>query len=217
MTTLRPALRRLAAVSGLALVAAAPAPAARYAQGEEVEVTGRVTDLDGEPLAGVEVVLAGHRKNFDVWGFQWQRRGESAVSATTDAAGAYSLVWRWDRFYNRFRLAAGIRQSVGGEETWWEVASADLTRAVRRGSPVIANLTVESADEVRSLQAFVEGLSGDDARRVYRELGKPDKVSKVQRARHVEVTWWYFERGMLYRFVDGRLDSSESFEPVEPI
>lgn len=209
----RPAL----AASVLAILAAVvvtPAESARYARGEVVVVTGRVADADGQPLAGVEVVLSGHRRDLDLWNLKMNDRGRSDLSAVTDDKGSYSIDWRWDPFYNRFKLSAGIRQTIGGEDTFWEVAAADLTRAVKRGSPVVANLTIERAGEVRDLQAFVAALDGDDARRVYQELGKPDKVRKIQLPRHEEVTWWYFDRGMMYRFVDGRLDSSESFEPV---
>ena len=39
-------------------------------------------------------------------------------------------------------------------------------------------------------------------------------MQSVELADHREVAWWYFDRGMLYRFVDGRLESSTSFEPV---
>ena len=208
-------LARLALAStALALLLTAPAAAARYSKDEVVTVTGIVADLDGNPLSGVEVVVSGHRRDFDVWNFKSRERGESDLTAFTDDKGSFSIDWRWDPFYNRFRVSAGIRQTIAGEENWWEVAAADLTRAMKRGSPVVANLAIERADEVRSLQAFVEGLGSDDARRVYQELGKPDKVRKIQLPRHEEVTWWYFDRGMMYRFVDGRLDSSESFEPV---
>lgn len=198
----------------LALAVAAPAHAARYTRGEEIVVTGRVTDADGQPLPGVEVVLTGHRRDFDVWSFKMSARGRSSLTATTDVKGSFEIRWRWDPFYNRFNLSAGIRQTIGGEETWWEVGASELTRAMKRGSPVVANLTIENADDVRSLQAFVAALESADAKRVYQELGKPDKVRKIQLPRHEEVTWWYFDRGMMYRFVDGRLDSSESFEPV---
>lgn len=208
-------LRRLAlAGSVLAVLAAAPAESARYAKGEIVVVAGRVADAEGQPLPGVEVVLSGHRRNLDVWNLKMNDRGRSDLSAITDDKGMYSISWRWDPFYNRFALSAGIRQTIGGEDTWWEVAASDLTRAMKRGSPVVGNLTIERADEVRSLQAFVAALDSDDAQRVYQELGKPDKVRKIQLPRHEEVTWWYFDRGMMYRFVDGRLESSESFEPV---
>ena len=202
------------AASVLAILAAAPAESARYARGETVVVTGRVADAAGQPLPGVEVVLSGHRRDLDLWSLKMNDRGRSDLSAITDDKGSYSIDWRWDPFYNRFGLAAGIRQTIGGEETFWEVATADLTRAVKRGSPVVANLTIERAAEVRDLQAFVAAVDSDDAVRVYQELGKPDKVRKIQLPRHEEVTWWYFDRGMMYRFVDGRLDSSESFEPV---
>lgn len=206
--------RLVLAGSVLAILATAPAESARYARGELVVVTGRVADAEGQPLPGVEVILSGHRRDLDLWNLKMSERGHSDLSAITAGDGAYTIDWRWDPFYNRFGLSAGIRQTIGGEETFWEVASADLTRAVKRGSPVVANLTIERAAEVRELQAFVATLDGDDARRVYQELGKPDKVRKIQLPRHEEVTWWYFDRGMMYRFVDGRLDSSESFEPV---
>ena len=213
LVSIRIAVALLAATTALGLPVAAAA-ARPYAPGEEVEISGVVSDASGQPLAGLEVVLTGYRKSFDVWSFQSRRRGDSALTATTDEKGGFTIRWKWDKFYNRFHLVAGIRKGASGEDDWWRVAELDLTRAMKRGSPVVAHPLVAAPEEVRSLQAFVASLNSTDTRRVYQELGKPDKVKSVELADHREVTWWYFDRGMLYRFVDGRLESSTSFEPV---
>ena len=203
----------LVACLAMALPVAADA-AQPYAPGEQVKVSGIVSDAEGRPLPGLEVVLTGHRRSFDVWSWQRHKRGASSLTTTTDDQGAFTILWRWDKFYNRFVIAAGIGRDGNDEDSWWRVVELDLTRSMKRGSPVVANLLVEKPEEVRSLQAFVASLGSIDTRRVYQELGKPDKVQSVELSRYREVTWWYFDKGMLYRFVDGRLDSSESFEPV---
>jgi hypothetical protein len=67
---------------------------------------------------------------------------------------------------------------------------------------------------VRTLRAFVDSIDSDDERRVYREQGKPDRVEARTGAAD-EAAWWYFESGRVYRFRDGALVATESFDPVE--
>ena len=94
-------------LAALVFATTGPATAARYKTGEEVVISGIVADAAGQPVPGLEVVVSGHRESFDLWSWKQRQRGESAVVGTTDERGSYSIVWRWDKFYNRFSVAAG--------------------------------------------------------------------------------------------------------------
>ncbi|HET6344611.1 MAG TPA: hypothetical protein VFH51_06745, partial [Myxococcota bacterium] len=137
----------LLAVLLLSIIAvlAAPASAARYAQGERVQVTGNVTDAQGQPLSDVRVTFEATRTYFSV---RELRRTEDKevrrVSATTNAAGQYTLEWPWDSYFNHFEVVVGVPVRVqGGSERLEELSRQDVTRRVQAGSPAVVAVTVE--------------------------------------------------------------------------
>lgn len=200
------------------LLAASPLAAARIAQGESVQVTGVVTDPQGRPISNVRVSFEATRTYFSVRRFQRTRTEEvRRVAATTDAGGQFTLSWPWDNYFNHFELVVGVPVRKARKETLVELAREDITRRFQGGSPVVTSLVVQSknAEFVTKLRDFVASVRSDDERKVYDEMGRPDKVERVQYPGRTEVSWWYFDAGRVYRFKDGRLEQVVPFEPVQ--
>jgi hypothetical protein len=198
------------------LTVLAPAAAARYAQGERVQVTGAVTDAQGQPLSDVRVTFEATRTYFSL---RELRRTEDKevrrVSATTNAAGQYSLEWPWDSYFNHFEVVAGVPvRTKGGGERLEELSRQDVTRRVLAGSPAVVSVTVENRKFLDNLRQFLASIQTEDQRKVYQEMGKPDRIRNVQYPGHLEASWWYFESGRVYRFRDGRLEQVVPFDPV---
>jgi 5-hydroxyisourate hydrolase-like protein (transthyretin family) len=192
-----------------------PAAAARYAQGERVQVTGLVSDAQGQPLADVRVVFEASRTYFSVR----QLRRTAAedvrrVSATTNARGEYTLEWPWDSYFNHFEVVAGVPVRSRSGERIEELARQDVTRRVTAGSPAVVSITVENRKFLDNLRQFLTSIQTEDQHKVYQEMGKPDRVRNVQYPSYLESSWWYFESGRVYRFRDGRLEQVVPFDPV---
>jgi len=200
------------------LLAAAPLAAAHYAQGDRVQVTGAVTDPQGRPLSDVRVSFEATRTYFSIKRFQRTQTEEiRRVAATTDAAGQYTIAWPWDSYFNHFELVVGVPVRKARQESLVELAREDVTERLQGGSPVVASLVVQTknAEFVGKLREFVASVRSDDERKVYDEMGRPDKVERVEYPGRTEVSWWYFDAGRVYRFKDGRLEQVVPFEPVK--
>jgi hypothetical protein len=197
------------------LAAGGPAFAARYAQGERIQVTGLVADAQGQPLSEVRVALEVSRTYFSLRSLRRTAAEEvRRVSATTDARGEYTIEWPWDSYFNHFELVVGVPVRSRSGERLEELARQDVTRRVTAGSPAVVGVTVENRRFLDNLRQFLASIQTEDQRKVYQEMGKPDRIRNVQYPAHLESSWWYFESGRVYRFRDGRLEQVVPFEPV---
>jgi hypothetical protein len=192
-----------------------PVFAARYDQGERVQVTGIVTGRDGRPLPGIRVSLEATRSYFSLR----QLRKTAAedirrVSALTNAQGEYTVEWPWDSYFNHFELVSGVPVRKGKQDRVEELAREDVTKRLLAGSPVVVSPVIENTQFLESLNQFLAMVRSADEQRTYEEMGKPDRVKRLQYPDHVEDSWWYFESGRVYRFRDGRLEQVVPFTPV---
>jgi hypothetical protein len=210
-----PAVVSLVVLLALAFALSGPLLAARYAQGERVQVTGLVSDKQGQPLPNLRVVLEASRSYFSFREFRRAQKEVRRVSTMTNAKGEYTLVWPWDSYFNRFELVVGVPVRKTQGERVEELARQDVTQRLLAGNPAVVTLAVENTRFLESLRAFVASVQSEDERRVYDEMGKPDEVKRVQYPDHVEASWWYFESGKVYRFRDGRLEQVVPFDPVK--
>lgn len=194
---------------------ASPLAAASYAQGERVQLTGVVTDREGQPLANVRVVLEATRTYLSLRHLRREQGEMRRVSATTNGQGEYSLDWPWDSYFNHFELVVGVPVRKARAERVEELERVDVTRRALAGSPVVSAIVVQNAQFVRKLRDFVASVQTTDEHRVYDEMGRPDKVERVQYPGWLEASWWYFDAGRVYRFRDGHLEQVIPFEPVK--
>ena len=191
-----------------------PGGGSRYDPGQRIEITGLVTDPQGRPIEGLDVVLELARETFGFRSFRKEKKKVTPVTATTNARGEYSIVFPWDDYYNSFELVVGVQVRGRQGEKLSELERMDLTRRVEKGTPVVASITVQNASFVTNLRKFKATVDSEDERRIYDRNGRPDRVKVTNFPDHSETSWWYFETGRVYRFVNGRLQATEEFSPV---
>jgi hypothetical protein len=192
-----------------------PAFAARYDQGQRIQVTGIVADAQGQPLKDIRVILEVSRTYFSVR--ELHRTADPdvrKVAATTDAHGNYTIEWPWDSYFNHFEVAAGVPLHTPTGETVEELTRQDVTRRVNAGTPAVVAITIDNLKLLDNLRQFLASIQTDDMRKVYHDMGKPDRIRNVQYPGHLEISWWYFEAGKVYRFRDGHLEQVTPFDPV---
>ncbi len=206
--------RRLAAVLvAAALCAPAASGTATYGKGDPVTINGRVTDAEGAPVAGVTVLLEVSRDKFRWRKLRKVKGNTLQVPVISSADGAYRHDWRWDGYYNTFALAVALPVPAPGGEALEVLHRFEITQPVMQGSPVEVPLALEDSSHLGWLRRFSDGRASAEEVRVYRELGRPDRVDL---AADDAAAWWYFEAGKVYRFAAGLLGEIETFEPVTP-
>ena len=187
-----------------------------YRRGEPIEISGSVADAAGAPVENVRVVLLAAHRGFALRGLRRVEEGLVRVPTRTDANGQFRLEWRWDPYYDTFRVRAeGMAAAADGSSRASVLAETDLTRRILEGSPVVVALEVADAGPHRDRRSFAAETQSDDQRRVFEELGKPDRVDRLEMPGGDEVAWWYFARGKSYHFRGGRLDQVMEFDPVQ--
>ncbi len=61
--------------------------------------------------------------------------------------------------------------------------------------------------------ADAEAKSSDE-RRILDEMGSPDQIDSHQRLAGLETSWWYFEEGKVYHFLNSELSQVMHFDPI---
>jgi hypothetical protein len=187
-----------------------------YRRGDSVTIEGSVTDAAGVALEGMTVALLASNRGFELRSFRMVEEGLVRVPTTTDARGRFAIQWTWNPYYDTFWIRAeGLGRPAGGGTPAPAVLSEiDLTRRIREGSPVVVALEVADAGPHRLASTFDQAARSDDQSRVFEEMGKPDRVDRLDMTGGDEVAWWYFGRGKSYHFRAGRLDQVTEFEPL---
>lgn len=186
-------------------------------RGDVVVFEGLVTDAADTPLEGMRVVLEASRSSRSV---TRPRRHESGIVRRVTRSGAdgrYRFEWDWHSFYNRFR----IKIVAGGADPKTDsdirtVAELRIDKDALKQNPITSVVVVDDSDFVLEHREFASSVRSADERRIYEQMGKPDRVEGMHRDDAEEISWWYFERGQAYRFRYGRLVEVEEFDLITP-
>lgn len=214
--------RQLATTAALVLALALPARAegawpfrkGPYSKGQVVTIQGRVSDAQGRALGEVTVLLEVSRRAFRWTKLRRETGNELTVPVAADGDGNYRIDWRWDPFYNLFVLAVALPVRKAGGETFEVFYRLDVTRWIVAANPVEIGLVLPDTAGLEELRAFLDSIDSEDEKRIYRKMGRPDRVDEGKEHYDPDRSWWYFEAGKVYRFRDGQLDAEVAFEPV---
>lgn len=218
---------RRSLVAGCALAALlatfavrAEEPERSFRKGERITIAGRLTTPDARPLAGVTVLLELRRRTAGVFGLNPKTEGPVQIPTTTGPGGEFSIDWSFDPHYDSVALAVALPIRIEGREDFEIFDRREIGPALAHGSsPLVVDLVLEHPGYLEWLRLYLDGKASPEEAKVFREVGRPERVDRELRRGKVEMGWWYFDKGKCYRFKDGRLDQVIPFEPIpfEPI
>ena len=217
-TRSRQPLPQIAALLTLAIVLTTPlgVAAGPYVEGDFIEIAGTVADSSGVPIPDVHVLFRAAKKSFSVSKMGNSTRDQVQQKTETDPHGQFNFRWRWVDYYNRYEVLVVIPRRSAAGDSFDILSQLDISKRIRKGSPVVIALTVEEGEFLDNLRDFLASVTTEDEKRVYDEMGNPDRVQKIEHPTHDEISWWYFQAGKAYRFRDGELLQVVTFDPVAP-
>ncbi|HLF56216.1 MAG TPA: hypothetical protein VI942_05150 [Thermoanaerobaculia bacterium] len=209
-------------LAALAAAAAAPAGAqmfsrkAKFEPGETVRFAGTVSAPGGAPLADIDVAVEGWKRGVDVRELSFVRANRTRVTARSDERGEFTIDWTWSDEHSKFAVVAFVPYRGVDGDTEYELASVEVTKRLRDGSPVTVTLAVPAAGIafMQRLRDFEASLVTEDEKTVYAQLGLPERVDRTQVGDAIETAWWYFAHGRVCRFRDGVRREIQSFPPI---
>jgi len=187
-----------------------------YVEGDYIEIAGTVADASGVPIPDVHVIFRAAKKAFSISQFGNATRDEVRQTTETDPHGQFNFRWRWVDYYNRYEILVVIPRRSAAGESFDVLSQLDISKRIRKGSPVVVALTVEEGEFLTNLRDFLATVDTEDEKRIYDEMGNPDRVQTIEHPTHDEISWWYFRAGKAYRFRDGELQQVVHFDPVTP-
>ena len=207
--------RRIVLLPLLALLLAPCLVAQELERGTPMAVGGRVLDTDRTPISRIVVLLEAARGVTNDEG-KTELTDRLQLPTTTDDDGTFAFEWRWDPFYDKFHLAAALPIRQGGHQTFEVLYRKEISEAMPLGGIVNEELMLPESAELVWLRRVLAPGAAEDERRIFEELGRPDRYDSPKRDGESSA-WWYFTSGRVYRFLEGRLEQVQHFDPIPPL
>ncbi|MEL7059157.1 MAG: carboxypeptidase-like regulatory domain-containing protein [Acidobacteriota bacterium] len=209
-TGVRPLVAALLLLAFGAAEATASWPWSR--QPDQLEISGEVVDAEGRPVEGATVLFEMRRRAFSLRSFATEEGPPLRLPAVTDTAGRYRFEVQPDGHHNLYRLVVGAPTQRGDTEDFEALLVRDLDPdQVAGGGPLRVRLTLRDAGFLRWLDRWRQDLASADESKLFNDFGKPDRLVEADDG---TATWWYFDRGKVYRLRNGRLEQVDNFDPV---
>jgi len=208
----------LTASPALAQEAAHGATAQKVKRGTPIKISGHVLDTSRTPLRGVTVLLETSKRPSGLFKKRKKKETVDKVSLPTkaNAEGSFTFDWPWDPYYDTFTLAVALPINQRDRRTFEILHRIDITVDLFAGTLGEIELVVEESEGLVWLRRFLGDEASADQRRIFEELGRPDRYDAPEEEGG-EAAWWYFTAGKVYWFKEGRLDQVVHFESIPPL
>ncbi len=188
-----------------------------YAAGDTVEIEGTVTDDVGRPIPDLEIVLEMAKLRISLRPPGREKGNISRGATRTDQEGHFAFEWDWRPGFDRFEVIAAVYVAEPEGKRLQVLERIDVTPNVRQGDPINVPVVLEDTSLLDQLNELRRHLDSVDEQRVYEAHGSPDRIDSAEYGGRTESAWWYFNLGKVYRFDNGRLTATETFDPVRPL
>lgn len=178
-------------------------------------ITGRITDQQGRPVPGTPVLVVGRKLDLDVR-FDYKELDRRQLKVLTDHEGRYRAELIPKELGNNFYLFFHAEEGFDGVR-FQKPEGIDITGRLREAKELNFDQVLFDHPKWNEVQQKITLYGADSMRgKVLRQLGLPDRIERGVGDPPIE-TWWYYSKGISYRFAGPSIESSYTFTPIRGV
>ncbi len=178
-------------------------------------LTGRVTDQQGRPVSGTPVMVVGRRLDLNMK-LDYAELDRRQLRVLTDQDGRYKAEFVPSTLGNNFYLFFYAEEGFDGVR-FQKPEAIDITGRLQEGRELKFDQVLLDHPNWKEVQQRISVLGADSARgKVLRQLGLPERIERGVGDPPTE-TWWYYGKGISYRFAGPSIEGSYTFQPIRGV
>jgi hypothetical protein len=200
---------------GLLLVAVTLAGCATVHIAEHRVITGQITDQQGRPAPGTPVLVVGRRLDLNMK-FDYKELDRRQLKTLTDHEGRYRAEFIPKELGNNFYLFFYAEEGFDAVR-FQKPDSIDITDRLKEGKELRFDQVLLDHPKWKEVQQQIALYGADSMRgKVLRQLGLPERIDRGVGDQPAE-TWWYYAKGISYRFSGPAIEGSYTFKPIRGV
>jgi hypothetical protein len=187
-------------------------------QQEEREITirGSIVDEEGRRVSNVPVRFIMQRRGFNKTNSAIDILEEKEISTRSDSKGLFEIIWLEDTSFNNFYIRF-YREGEFDDVQYQIPKDVDITQKIKLSDTIKVDHILAFNPEWGRIKEEIEqlGLESDEGK-ILRLRGIPDKKEKFRGKRFKDMEiWWYYSKGLCYRFKSSKLDKIFRFNTAD--
>ena len=200
---------------GLLLVAVTLAACATVQIAEHRVITGRITDQQGRPVPGTPVLVVGRRLDLNMK-FDYKEMDRRQLKVLSDHEGRYRAEFIPEQMGNNFYLFFYAEEGFDAVR-FQKPDTIDITDRLKEGKELRFDQVLLDHPKWKEVQQQIALYGADSMRgKVLRQLGLPERIDRGVGDQPAE-TWWYYAKGISYRFAGPAIEGSYTFKPIRGV
>ncbi|PTL36385.1 hypothetical protein CLG94_04975 [Candidatus Methylomirabilis limnetica] len=182
---------------------------------EQRVVSGRITDQQGRPVPGTPVLVVGRRLDFTTK-FDYAELDRRGLKVLTADDGWYRAEFIPSELGNNLYLFFHAEEGFDGVR-FQKPEGIDITKRLKEGRELRLDQLLLDHPQWKEVQRQIAEFGADSARgKVLRQLGLPERIDRGAGNQPAE-TWWYYGKGISYRFAGPVIGGSYTFQPIRGV
>lgn len=182
---------------------------------EQRVISGRITDQQGRPVPGTPVLVVGRQLDFTTK-FDYKELDRRELKVLTADDGWYRVKFIPSELGNNIYLFFYAEEGFDGVR-FQKPEGIDITKRLKEVRELKLDQVLLDHPHWKEVQRQIAQSGADSVRgKVLRQFGLPERIDRVV-GDQVAETWWYYSKGISYRFAGPALEGSYTFQPIRGV
>jgi len=175
-------------------------------------IAGRITDQQGRPVPETPVLVVGRKLDLNLK-LEYQELDRRQLKVLTDREGRYRAEFIPEQLGNNLYLFFYAEEGFDVIR-YQRSDSIDITGRLGEGQELKFDQVLLDHPKWKEVQQKIALYGGESMRgKVLRQLGLPERIDRGVGDPPAE-TWWYYGKGISYRFSGPAIEGSYTFLPI---